>query len=144
MSYWTQINASFYVDTETEETRENLKKYIENILENAPEITGSEGSASYYINILNGHNIWANRDCSKCEYKTDKIDFLNGCENLDKCQEVEYQTCANIVLIGDLRDRFLEQTRQEYKEFKKYINKHFAVLNSTHKIRGQKFSEIEK
>ena len=39
------------------------------MLEDAPKITGSEGNAEIFVNVLRGHNIFMSCDCNSCEYK---------------------------------------------------------------------------
>ena len=49
MSDWSHITACIYVETEIQD--ENIKEILEEILRQAPKITGSEGNAEVYVNI---------------------------------------------------------------------------------------------
>lgn len=94
MSMWTHIVASIDVDTFKES--HTIKEDVEKMLEKAPKITGSEGPADVFVNVLSGSDI------------TD----VNG---------DEFQTRIAITVIGDLRDRTKDQTEKEWNEFKDFI-----------------------
>lgn len=97
MSMWTHIVASIDVDTFKES--DTIKEDVEKMLEKAPKITGSEGPADVFVNVLSGYNI--------SSYEDDK--------------HKEYQTRVVITVIGDLRDREKPQTEKEWNEFKDFI-----------------------
>lgn len=97
MSYWTHIVAS--IDAETYIESDTIKTDVEKMLERAPKITGSEGPADVFVNVLSGYNV--------------------SCWDEDKHHE--YQTRVVITVVGDLRDRMKEQTEKEWTEFKKFI-----------------------
>jgi len=104
-------------------------------------ITGSEGNADVFVNVLSGHNIWTNCDCRSCEYERTIIYHTEGGYSCDaeegyKCPEGTYQTRVVITVLGDLRDREKEQTKREYKDFYNYVKKEcdFYVRNKTVKI----------
>ena len=126
MSAWTHITATFDVDTFEE--KDNLKEHVENQLKDAPRITGSEGNAQIFVNVLEGHNVFKGCDCHRCGYGNtvkrdeDKNLVCDADENFE-CPDGEYQTRVLISIIGDLRDRGIERTKREYKEFEKYISK---------------------
>lgn len=111
MSAWTHIVGTIYVDTNKEfEKKEDLKQYIENKLKDAPQITGSESNADYFVNILSGYNV----SSSAIEQRA----IVNK----------EYQTCAVITIVGDLRDRVLEQTKVEVELFVDYIKDMIGIV----------------
>ena len=124
MSQWTHVIGCLYVETYKE--KKDIKKYVENILENAPKITGSERDTDVFVNPLSGHNTWTNCDCEHCEYgKTivhlDKGGFQCDAPKGYECPEGEYQTCIAITLVGDLRDRDKQTTCEEINKFIRYL-----------------------
>jgi len=133
---WTHIVAAIDVDTYIED--KNIKSIVEKMLENAPKITGSEGNADVFVNVLSGYNSWTNCDCAHCEYGN-TIQHLNeGGFKCDadwdyQCPEGEYQSRVVITVVGDLRDRRKQQTHKEWNAFNNYVAK---------KIRGKKGFEI--
>lgn len=124
MSNWTHIVAVIDIDTGIED--KNIKGVVENKLQEAPKITGSEGDADIFVNVLNGYNTWTNSDCKSCKYRDsiqyhDNCRFTCGADENFQCPEGRYQTRIAITIIGDLRDRILEQTKQEYDKFYRFI-----------------------
>lgn len=145
MSMWTHIVAA--IDCETYIHSNVIKADVEKLLEDAPTITGSEGSADVFVNVLSGHNIWTNCDCKHCKYQDtiqhDKENggFCCGCPDGYECPEGEYQTRVVITVVGDLRDRMRNTTEAEWQEFKTYIEKHingrgFSIRNCAYSITG--------
>ena len=61
MSWWTHIVAAIDVDTYI--SSKTIKSDVEELLKGAPAITGSEGNADIFVNVLSGTNISTNRDC---------------------------------------------------------------------------------
>jgi len=111
MSNWTHIIGAIYVETYIE--RKNIKKYIEKIIKDAPKITGSEDDVDVFINPLSDYNV--------SSWKEDK----NG-------NYITYQTRVCITLVGDLRDRDINQTEKEYFEFINFIKeKKFDIYYSS-------------
>lgn len=92
MSRWTHIVAAIDVDTFI--ASKTIKSDVEKLLEDAPEITGSEGPADVFVNVLHGYNVYASED---------------------------YQTRVVITVIGDLRDKTGKATEKEWIEFNKFI-----------------------
>lgn len=139
MSCWTHIVAT--IDVETYKEDNNIKTIVEDMLKDAPKITGSERNADIFVNVYSGHNMWMGADCEHCEYK-DTIQHLESggfiCDAIEgyKCPEGEYQTRVIITVAGNLRDRMKEQTKREYQEFIQYIKNtlNFDIENSTIKI----------
>ena len=126
MSKWTHIVASIDIDTYRE--KEDIKGFVEELIKGAPEISGSEGPADVFVNVLSGHNISTTQDCERCQYfvaeKAYDGEYCSLPENETfQCPYGEYQTRVVITVIGDLRDREPETTKREWKEFKKYIDK---------------------
>lgn len=127
MSHWTHIIASIDIDTYHHD--KDIKGYVENILANAPKITGSEGPADVFVNVKSGHNHWVGCDCNACEFKDTIINYSKeegggwecGAPDGFQCPEGKYQTRVVITVIGDLRDRERWRTRDEWYEFRDYV-----------------------
>lgn len=126
MSNWTHIVASIDVDTYIES--KNIKEEVEKLLEKAPKITGSEGNADIFVNVLSGHNTFTSCDCMNCEYGKTVIHHSEGgfsCDADEKyeCPKGKYQTRVVITVIGDLRDRMKTKTHKEWNAFNNFIAK---------------------
>ena len=125
MSQWTHIVGSLYIETYKEE--DDIKKFVENILKNAPKITGSEKDADIFVNPLSGHNTWTSCDCERCVYKDtivhldDEGGFQCNAENTFECPEGNYQTCVVITIVGDLRDKNGAETKNEVENFIRFL-----------------------
>lgn len=122
MSCWTHIIGSLYVETYTE--RKNIKKYVEKILQDAPKVTGSEEDMYVFVNPLPGYNVssW------KMNKKGDDFET--------------YQTVVCITLAGDLRDRQITQTDEEFKKFMEFIQQKFEIYYSSVSIYDDVSGEI--
>lgn len=134
MSNWTHISAVIDIDTFTEMSKNNLKKLMEKELEAYPKITGSEGNAEIFVNVLAGHNVYVSKDCDHC-CKNEG----GSCNNNDKsfkCPNGKYQTRVVITIIGDLRDRLKQQTEEEYNAIIELLNKSYMIRNSSCNIVG--------
>lgn len=135
MSYWTHITASIDIDSHIED--KNIVNIIKDKLKDAPTITGSEGNAEIFVNVLSGHNVLVTTDCNSCKYKNTIIRFKNGyiCEVNEgfECPDNKYQTRVVITIVGDLRDMVKNQTKEEYSRFIKYIKKDlgFSIRNQS-------------
>lgn len=123
MSNWTHIIGSLYVETFKE--RKNIKKYVENVLNEAPKITGSESDTDIFVNPLSGYNI--------SSWKEDK----NG-------NFLHFQSCVCISLAGDLRDRNIDQTEKEFNEFIDFIKSKFQIYYSSTSIYEDYSGEIRQ
>ena len=124
MSWWTYIVATIDVDTWQE--RHDIKEYVENLLKDAPPITGSEGNADVFVNVRGGHSITVFPDCKLCPYfggYDDEDEWMCRKPTPIKCPEpeTEYQSRVVITVEGDLRDRYMPQTKAEWRAFKKYV-----------------------
>lgn len=123
MSRWTHVTGCLYIETYTEE--KNIGSYVAKILEKAPKITGSERDCDIFVNALSGYNTSVSRDCEHCKYKDTIVDLDDGfqCDAEDEfiCPDGEYQTCVAVTLIGDFRDRDLQQTTKEVEKFIRYL-----------------------
>ena len=125
MSMWTHIVAAIDIDTYTCSTW--LKEKVEEFLMNAPKITGSEGNAAVFVNVLHGYNRYVGCDCNACEYGSTVVHAPEGgfmCDSPEdyRCPDGRYQSRAVITVIGDLRDRMLEETQKEWDAFKAYVD----------------------
>lgn len=141
MSWWTQIVAAIEVDTYKED--KNIKQIVEQMLIDAPKITGSERNADIFVNVKSGHNTSTNCDCEHCEYKNTIVHLENNGFRCDadenyQCPVAEYQTRVVITILGSLRDRMKEKTEKKYKAFVNYLKKKckFDIKNSTVNIIG--------
>lgn len=125
MSMWTHVVGSFYIETHTE--IEDLKSHIEEQLKLAPKITGSEKDVDIFVNPLSGYNTFVSTDCERCKYKETLKSLDDGFSECDAdngyhCPEGNYQTCAVITIVGDLRDRDADTTISEVGSFIDYLN----------------------
>jgi hypothetical protein len=140
MSLWTHIVAVLDVDTYI--IGNNICDIVINQLKNAPKITGSEGNADIFVNSLSDYNHHFSSDCEHCKYKDTIIHYKEGGFSCDaeaefNCPEGKYQSRITITIVGDLRDREKERTKQEYNEFYKYIKiLDYEIRNKTVNIIG--------
>ncbi len=137
MGCWTHIVAVIDVNVLIESR--NLKEEVEKILEQAPKITGDEGDADVFVNVLSGYNSSTSSDCKNCIYKDTIIHHKKGgfsCDAEDDyiCPYGEYQTRVVITVIGNLENRFKEDTNKEFKTFYKFIKSKFKIKNKSVKI----------
>ena len=107
MSLWTHITGAIYVNMYSQSNEQTLN-HARHMLANAPKVTGSEGDMQTYVNILSGYN---------------HVDFDNDTKR-------KWQTGVIISLVGDLRDRTIEQTNQELKAFLDYIKDNQCFMRS--------------
>lgn len=131
MSHWCSITACIYVDTNIESS--NIKSIVEEKLKLAPKITGSEGDADVFVNVLSDYNIWKSADCENCPYKDTIIKYGDGFFSCEpdveyECKEAEYQTNICVSIVGSLRDKWAKETESEYKEFLDWISKNIGDI----------------
>ena len=107
MSLWTHVTGAIYVIMYSQSIAHTLN-YARLMLANAPKVTGSEGDMQTYVNILNGYNY---------------VEFENGAKR-------KWQTGVIISLVGDLRDRTIDQTKQELEIFLDYIKDNQCFMRS--------------
>lgn len=144
MSMWTHIAAVIDVDTCMES--DDIENDVRELLKTAPKITGSEGPANVFVNVLPGYNMSTNADCRRCRFGNTICHLKEGgftCEASEdyECPSGEYQTRVVITVIGDLRDRYRKETKAEWLNFKKFIDKTisgqgFIIRNYSWKIIG--------
>jgi hypothetical protein len=114
-------------------------------MKKAPKITGSEADASIYVNVQEGHNFSTSHDCERCKYadtlRTIKDDedgrdyqICDGPTN-HKCS-AEYQTCVVISVQGDLRDKTIEETEEDFARFLEYVNEKYHVRDYSVHVEG--------
>lgn len=137
MSMWTHITACLSVDTLVDEETD-AKDSALMYLADAPKMTGSEGDASIYVNLKDDYNSWTNCDCPKCEYKDtivlhirekDRKCIGHECDSPEgfQCPEGEHQSRVIISVQGDLRDKGVEKTREEFEAFKSYVDEKYMI-----------------
>ena len=140
MSSWTHIVSCILVDTNIES--KEIEKEMYSILDKAPKITGSEGDADIFVNASNDHNLFISMDCNHCCFgQTRKRHKKGGFSCLApveyECKEGHYQTRVTITIAGSLRDRYVEQTRVEYRNFIKWLSaRGFDIQYKTCRISG--------
>lgn len=124
MSFWTNIRVILQVHTYVDMNYNKFKGQIEEAIRQAPNITGSEGNTS--INTLN---------------------FIEGASSFKDGKTIYYTDRCHIVIIGNLRDRFIEDTRKELKAFVKHLRKYrdgmFYVDYDVNIIRGYSKKKLE-
>lgn len=108
MSQWTHITGAIYIDTFRELSKPELQEHIEGVLAKAPQITGSEGNAEFFVNVLGGYNTYI--------------------FDPDLNEDVGYQTDVVITVVGDLRDRDRFETIAETKAFIEYFRKNLHIM----------------
>lgn len=143
MSSWTHIIAAMYVKTYIYSS--DVEQCVKKMLEGAPKITGSEGDADVFVNVLSGHNHYTSSDCRRCEFGNTRVHLEEGGFTCDAsedydCPEGYYQTCVVITVVGDLRDRCLKATSKEWDKFRAFIEKEingkgFQIRECTYDIR---------
>lgn len=136
MSMWTHVVGAIHIDTYLSLDREVLQKTLENIIRDAPAISGSEGNCQIEVAIAEGSDLFVSSDCRRCQYE----DLVNGDCNPPEdfiCPEGEYQTRAIITLCGDLRDRRIDFTAEEVNSFVDYIDEKFTIRNMSIKIEDE-------
>lgn len=107
MSLWTHVTGAIYVNMYSQSNKQTLN-YARHMLANAPKVTVSEGDMQTYVNILNGYNY---------------VEFENDTKR-------KWQTGVIISLVGDLRDRTIDQTKQELEIFLDYIKDNQCFMRS--------------
>lgn len=145
MSYWTHVNGSIVLDTYLQESNEVIHQQVQEVINKAPKVTGSESDMQVFINHPEGYNFSTNMDCLHCPYfegyeldKSGHQRFINCCSDEDfECPEGEFQTVVILTLYGDLRDRTIKETKEELDAFVKYIEKIYSITRKNIKITGK-------
>ena len=120
MSKWVYVVGT--IEVETYNRSEKPKKYLKNLIKDAPKITGSEGPVEVFVNIPSGHNVSVTGDCNACPHgKLKGSDIVCKRKEGDQCTTGYYQTRALITLYGNLRDREIKQTEEEYSAFVRFL-----------------------
>lgn len=102
MSNWTYIRGLIELDVPGRTQAE--KDYIlQTVIDHLPKVTGSEGNMDIHTVRAYGHNMWSNRD----ELDNLSLDFKT-------------QSRYFLVLDGNLRNRYYEDT---FKELNKFLNR---------------------
>ena len=140
---WTHITACLSVDTSIIEKKPEMRKQIKEFLKSAPKITGSERDVDIFVNIQSGYNFSTSHDCEHCEYRNTLRDVIEDGKEYQECDapdghdcSAKYQTCVVISIQGDLRDRTVTQTREEFDAFLKYIESDYYVRDYSVNIEG--------
>lgn len=135
MSMWTHIIASIDVDTYIKS--KNLKKDVEKLIKNAPKITGTEGNADIFVNVLSGYSMSTSCDCFRCKYGKTVVYHSEGGFSCDadenyECPYGEYQTRVVITVVGDLRNREKNRTDKEWNSFYNFVSEKINGNNGFH------------
>lgn len=102
MSMWTYVRGLIELDVPGRTQAE--KNYIlQTVIDHLPKVTGSEGNMDIHTVRAYGHNMWSNCD----EFDNLAWDFKT-------------QSRYFLVLDGNLRDRWYEDT---FKELNKFLNR---------------------
>lgn len=140
---WTHITACLSVDTSIIEKKPEMRKQIKEFLKSAPKITGSERDVDIFVNIQSGYNFSTSHDCEHCEYRSTLRDVIEDGKEYQECDapdghdcSAKYQTCVVISIQGDLRDRTVTQTKEEFDAFLKYIESDYYVRDYSVNIEG--------
>lgn len=122
MSKWVYVVGT--IEVETYNHSKKPKKYLKNLIKDAPKITGSEGPVEVFVNIPSGHSVSITGDCASCPHgKLKGLKMKCKAKNGDQCTTGYYQTKAIISLYGNLRDREIKQTEEEYSAFMRFLEK---------------------
>lgn len=114
MSQWSHITAAMSVETALfGMDRDTLYPFVQHVLSEAPEITGSESNADVNFFIQSGHN---------------QSSMVDG-------EWVHSQSCITIVIQGDLRDRDKEEVKQELYNFVTYIDHKFFIRDGSYGLK---------
>lgn len=102
MSSWIYVRGLIELDVPGRTQAE--KDYIlQTVIAHLPKVTGSEGNMEIHIVRAYGHNTWQNFD-----------EFYN------RVEDFKTQSRYFLVLDGNLRDRYYEDT---FKELNKFLNR---------------------
>lgn len=102
MSSWTYVQGLIELDVPGRTQAE--KNYIlQTVIDHLPKVTGSEKSMNLYTIQTAGHDSWQNFD-----------EFYN------RVEDFKTQSRYFLVLDGNLRDRYYEDT---FKELNKFLNR---------------------
>lgn len=102
MSNWTYIRGLIELDVPGR-TQAEIDYVLQTVIDHLPKITGSEGNMDIHIVRAYGHNSWQNFD-----------EFYN------RVEDFKTQSRYFLVLDGNLRDRYYEET---FKELNKFLNR---------------------
>lgn len=138
MSVWSSVNAILFVFAY--KTIPDFEKILQKALDEAPEITGSEGNCDYFITNIMAYN-YEPRDCRRCQWLS-TVNEIRCTKNYNEkyCIEGTYVDRCNVVITckHGLRDKSKQQSEIEFKNLidflKKYRNGIFRVEISTKKI----------
>ena len=136
MSNWSYCNAMISVSTYKE--LPDFEKIVEDMIEQAPPITGSEGNCSIHI-VDYFRNVSTSMDCRRCphlnlyygsSFDDGSID-RKGCpgahlataRHRKMCIAGEYIGSCKVVITDNngLRDKTKEETIKEFKNLIKYM-----------------------
>lgn len=119
MSQWCHVTGAIKIDIN--QCVKDTRKFLLKKLADAPPIYGSEGNCDVFLNVLSGYN--------GSIYKAP-----------DKLQE--YQSCAVVTVVGDLRDTNLPTVKEEVMNFIDYIRKkHIEILEGVFVIYDELLEE---
>lgn len=123
MSYWTYVTGVIEIDSYA--ATNPMADYItRTVLAHLPKVSGSEGYMKCYVIVPDGHNV-----SSSHNELMEPVSF--GLRNV-----FETQTKRLIVLDGNLRDRFFEETFSELNKFLNRLSKRLSIYNVCVQLTG--------
>ena len=109
MSSWTYVRGLIEIGAPGRTQAE--KDYIlQTVIAHLPKVTGSEGDMDIHVIKRFGYNVWSNRD-----------------ELGNRVQDFKIQSQYFLVLDGNLRDRYYEDTFKELNNFLNRLAKRLIV-----------------
>ena len=109
MSYWTKVKGVIEVDG-VGRTQPEIEYILKTIIEHLPRVSGSERDMDVHLVKCFGHNIGQSHD----EFGI----YIEDGWCHDEMKRTELQSCYLVVVDGNMRDRYFEET---YREFMKWL-----------------------
>lgn len=118
MSAWTYITGVVAVSP-LGRSQEEIEYILKTVVRHLPKVTGSERDMFVHVVKSDGANVYSNYD-----------ELGHPCD-------FEYQDTYLLVLEANLRDRFIEQTKQEFFKWLTRLAKRVLVMSGTISIIGR-------
>lgn len=118
MSAWTYISGVLTVSP-LGRTQEEIEYVLKTVIRHLPKVTGSERDMFVHVIKSNGANTYSNFD-----------ELGHPCD-------FEYQDTYLLAIEANLRDRFIEQTKQEFFKWLTRLAKRVLVMSGTISIIGR-------
>lgn len=124
MSAWSYINGMINVSP-LGRSQEEIEYILKTIIRHLPKVTGSERDMHVHVIKSHGSNSWSNFD------------------ELGRPCDFEYQDNYIVVLEGNLRDRFFEQTKKEFIKWLSRLSKRVLVNSGVINVSGLSANSFE-